>query len=100
MVLTGTFRSMKRAEAKSRLAAVGARLTGSVSRRTSDFGRPRARRQRPTELLIEEAARRGHLSAVLDLLPSLPGDDDYNHRPKSAFRALWLAATGHGDRPW
>ncbi|TDC24775.1 hypothetical protein E1265_08725 [Streptomyces sp. 8K308] len=60
---------------------------------------PRARRQGPTRDLIEQAAAVGHLSAVLDLLGTLPADD-YNDRASAAFAALWLAATGHRDAPW
>ncbi|MBO8191028.1 hypothetical protein ITI46_04850 [Streptomyces oryzae] len=60
---------------------------------------PRAKRERPTEELIAQAADCGHLSAVLDLLGNLP-DDDYNDRPKAAFSALWRATTGHYYAPW
>lgn len=61
---------------------------------------PRAHRERPTELLIEQAARCGHLSAVLDLLGTLPAPRDFNGRPASAFSALWRTATGHDVAPW
>ncbi|MGP3975683.1 BRCT domain-containing protein [Streptomyces sp. 8N114] len=60
---------------------------------------PRAKRERPTEELIEQAAGCGHLSAVVDLLGNLP-DHDFNDRPKAAFSALWRATTGHYDAPW
>ncbi|MES4900763.1 MULTISPECIES: hypothetical protein [unclassified Streptomyces] len=60
---------------------------------------PRAKRRGPTVELIQQAADRGHLSAVLDLLGGLP-DHDFNHRPKAAFSALWHAATGHRLAPW
>lgn len=42
---------------------------------------PRARRQMPTVDLIRNAASRGHLSAVLDLLGALPADD-FNDRAR------------------
>ncbi|TPQ21369.1 tetratricopeptide repeat protein [Streptomyces sporangiiformans] len=61
---------------------------------------PRAKRERPTELLIEQAAECGHLSAVLDLLGKLPSPRDFNGRPSSAFSALWRAATGQDVPPW
>jgi tetratricopeptide (TPR) repeat protein len=60
---------------------------------------PRAKRQRPTGELIEQAADCGHLSAVLDLLGDLPAHD-FNDRPKAAFSALWRAATGHYQAAW
>ncbi|MEU9116160.1 BRCT domain-containing protein [Streptomyces sp. NPDC048483] len=61
---------------------------------------PRAHRERPTELLIDQAAECGHLSAVLDLLGKLPSPRDFNGRPSSAFSALWRAATGQDVAPW
>ncbi|MGP3927806.1 hypothetical protein [Streptomyces sp. 8N616] len=61
---------------------------------------PRAHRERPTELLIKQAAECGHLSAVLDLLGKLPSPRDFNGRPSSAFSALWRAATGQDVEPW
>ncbi|MFI9586443.1 BRCT domain-containing protein [Streptomyces sp. NPDC052236] len=61
---------------------------------------PRAKRERPTELLIEQAAECGHLSAVLDLLGKLPSPRDFNGRPSSAFSALWRSATGQDVAPW
>ncbi|MDX3225905.1 hypothetical protein [Streptomyces sp. ME19-01-6] len=60
---------------------------------------PRAKRERPTEKLIEQAADCGHLGAVLDLLGDLPAHD-FNDRPKAAFSALWRAATGHYQARW
>ncbi|TDC77066.1 WD40 repeat domain-containing protein [Streptomyces hainanensis] len=60
---------------------------------------PRARRKHPTRELIDQAADRGHLSAVLDLLGTLP-TDDYNDRASAAFTALWRATTGHWHAPW
>ncbi|MGP3987233.1 hypothetical protein [Streptomyces sp. 3N207] len=60
---------------------------------------PRAKRERPTEKLIEQAANCGHLSAVVELLGNLP-DHDFNDRPKAAFSALWRATTGHYCAPW
>ncbi|WP_020580184.1 WD40 repeat domain-containing protein [Actinopolymorpha alba] len=60
---------------------------------------PRAKREHPTELLIQQAAMCNHLSAVLSLIPALP-DDDFNGRAKSAFRSLWIAATRADVEPW
>jgi hypothetical protein len=60
---------------------------------------PQAHRERPTELLIKQAAECGHLSAVLDLLSQLPSPRDFNGRPSSAFSALWRAATGQDVAP-
>ncbi|MEV6965904.1 WD40 repeat domain-containing protein [Hamadaea sp. NPDC051192] len=60
---------------------------------------PRTRRERPTELLILQAARCGHISAVLDLLPALPADD-FNGRAGHAFHALWLVTTGADVPTW
>lgn len=60
---------------------------------------PRAKREMPTEKLIERAADYGHLSAVLDLLGNL-GAHDFNDRPKAALSALWRAATGYYVAPW
>ncbi|MEU5023003.1 WD40 repeat domain-containing protein [Streptomyces milbemycinicus] len=60
---------------------------------------PRAKRQMPTVELLEQAADCGHLSAVLNLLGDLPAHD-FNHRPKTAFSALWRAATGHYQAQW
>ncbi|NUR24565.1 MAG: hypothetical protein HOV83_01705, partial [Catenulispora sp.] len=60
---------------------------------------PRAARQHPTQELIRQAAECRHLGAVLNLMEALP-DDDFNGRPGSAFRALWIAATGADVEPW
>ncbi|MDX3224350.1 hypothetical protein [Streptomyces sp. ME19-01-6] len=60
---------------------------------------PRSGRARPTDLLIQRAARCGHIGAVLDLLGRLSADD-FNDRPHSAFTALWLATTGQSTEPW
>ncbi|MGZ0146262.1 hypothetical protein ACXJJ3_04275 [Kribbella sp. WER1] len=60
---------------------------------------PRAGREHPTQLLIRQAAECHHLGAVLDLIQALP-EDDFNGRPTSAFRALWITATGADVEPW
>ncbi|MCQ0007912.1 hypothetical protein LUX73_26650 [Actinomadura madurae] len=62
-------------------------------------GMPHSRRQHPTAQLIESAAERGHISAVLDLLERLPERGDFNDRPSSAFGAIWLLHTGFNRPP-
>ncbi|SFQ22014.1 WD40-like Beta Propeller Repeat [Actinomadura madurae] len=63
-------------------------------------GMPHSRRQHPTAQLIETAAERGHISAVLDLLERLPERGDFNDRPSSAFGAIWLLHTGFNRPPF
>ncbi|MCQ0016772.1 hypothetical protein [Actinomadura madurae] len=63
-------------------------------------GMPHSRRQHPTAQLIESAAERGHISAVLDLLERLPERGDFNDRPSSAFGAIWLLHTGFNRPPF
>ncbi|URM96855.1 hypothetical protein LUW76_22290 [Actinomadura madurae] len=63
-------------------------------------GMPHSRRQHPTAQLIESAAERGHISAVLDLLERLPERGDFNDRPSSAFGAIWLLYTGFNRPPF
>jgi hypothetical protein len=59
----------------------------------------RGNRQYPTEELIGLAARSGHISAVLSMLPSLK-TDDYNDRASKAVSALWTVTTGMDVEPW
>jgi len=76
-----------------------AEISGLVDEYGTVLKTPRARREHPTRLLIRQAAECGHLGAVLNLIPALPADD-FNGQPGSAFRALWIAATGVDVEPW
>jgi hypothetical protein len=60
---------------------------------------PRTQREHPTGQLVLQAARCGHLGAVLELIRNLP-EDDFNGRAGHAFRALRIAATGFEAEPW
>lgn len=60
---------------------------------------PRSTRRFETAHLVDRAARCGHISAVLSLLPSLP-DGNYNDRAAAAVRALWTVTTGARVDPW
>ncbi|MFG2135536.1 BRCT domain-containing protein [Streptomyces sp. NPDC048650] len=61
---------------------------------------PRSYRMQPTQLLIERAARCGHIGAVIDLIRRLPRLEEYEARPRTAFTALRLATTGCPVEPW
>ncbi|GAA2444271.1 hypothetical protein GCM10010191_71230 [Actinomadura vinacea] len=63
-------------------------------------GMPHSQRRHPIEQLIESAAERGHISAVVDLLERLPERGDFNDRPSSAFGAIWLLHTGFNRPPF
>ncbi|WP_130386184.1 WD40 repeat domain-containing protein [Kribbella sp. VKM Ac-2569] len=76
-----------------------AEISGLVDEYGTLLKTPRARREHPTQLLVLQAAACRHLGAVLNLIPTLP-DDDFNGQPGSAFRALWIAATGVDVEPW
>jgi hypothetical protein len=63
-------------------------------------GVPHSQRRHPIEQLIQSAAERGHISAVLALLERLPERGDFNDRPSSAFGAIWLLYTGFNRPPF
>ena len=60
---------------------------------------PRARRAGLLRALVSKAAACGHIGAVVELIPQLPGKD-FNDRATAAAEALWLAATGLTVLPW
>jgi tetratricopeptide (TPR) repeat protein len=60
---------------------------------------PRSNRRHDTVRLIHKAGRFRHYSAVLDLLPQLPNDNDYNSRCAAVVGALWRAH-GFEKRPF
>ncbi|GAB3414945.1 WD40 repeat domain-containing protein [Flindersiella endophytica] len=74
-------------------------ISGLVDEYGTLLKTPRARREHPTELLARQAAECHHLGAVLNLIAALPADD-FNGRPASAFRALWIATTGVDVETW
>ena len=95
--------SLEKAETNARLRGQPRPSPADISALVDEYGTllktPRARREHPTQLLIQQAAECRHLGAVLNLIPALP-EDDFNGRPSSAFRALWIVATGVDTEPW
>lgn len=74
-------------------------ISGLVDEYGTLLKTPRARREHPTAELARRAAECRHLGAVVNLISALPAED-FNGRPSSAFRALWIATTNVDVEPW
>lgn len=60
---------------------------------------PRAKRLEPMKGLAIAAAHAGHIGAVVSILGRMPSTN-FNDLPTTAFRVIWILATGDEVAPW